>query len=220
MFTKDQRSTPKYWFAHWCAFQMTALNMGAWKPKYLLHDIEKPFLMWLWKDYKRVQRWHRTHNAHHAEYMLNHAMCKWGLEAMVIDNECSRFTKESAQLRAVDFFRNELLNAETTIKNLESDASYKEFNTLRILRRYVDLCRQAIKTATFMGVGVYDLGDVKLSESAEWLNNNAGSIIGYEQTTDGKLATVYGPFDKNEYIKAMKHTDPQRSGLLLDAVNG
>ena len=44
MFTKEERSGFKYWFAHWCAFQMTALNLKCWRPKYLLHDIEKPWL--------------------------------------------------------------------------------------------------------------------------------------------------------------------------------
>ena len=45
MFDKSQRSKFKYWFAHWCAFNMTALNLGVWKFKYLFHDIEKPWLM-------------------------------------------------------------------------------------------------------------------------------------------------------------------------------
>lgn len=52
MFTKEERSGFKYWFAHWCAFQMTALNLKCWRPKYLLHDIEKPWLKLLWGDYK------------------------------------------------------------------------------------------------------------------------------------------------------------------------
>ena len=68
MFSKEERSTFPYWFAHWCAFNMTALNLRWWKPKYLFHDIEKPFLMLLWKDYTKVQKWHRTHNNHHLEY--------------------------------------------------------------------------------------------------------------------------------------------------------
>lgn len=88
MFSKEERSSFKYWFAHWCAYNMTALNLRMWKPKYLLHDIEKPWLMLLWKDYKRVQKWHRTHNAHHLEYPGEK---DW--EAMLIDWECSRFTK-------------------------------------------------------------------------------------------------------------------------------
>ena len=31
MFTKEDRSSFKYWFAHWCGFQLTALNLGIWK---------------------------------------------------------------------------------------------------------------------------------------------------------------------------------------------
>ena len=96
MFTKSERSSFKYWFAHWCAFQMTALNLHHWKPKYLLHDIEKPFLKLFW-DYKKVQKWHRTHNSHHTEYKG-----LWDTYAMVIDWECSRFTKAEAQLNAYD----------------------------------------------------------------------------------------------------------------------
>ena len=87
MFTKEERSGFKYWFAHWCAFQMTALNLKCWKPKYLLHDIEKPWLKLLWGDYKRVQRWHREHNSHHLEYFFTHkGKADW--QAMVIDWEC------------------------------------------------------------------------------------------------------------------------------------
>lgn len=76
MFTKEERSGFKYWFAHWCAFQMTALNLKCWKFKYLFHDIEKPWLKLIFGDNK----------------------VDW--EAMVIDWECSRFTKEAAQLNA------------------------------------------------------------------------------------------------------------------------
>lgn len=98
MFTKEERSGFKYWFAHWCAFQMTALNLKCWKFKYLLHDIEKPWLKLIWKNYNKVQRWHRSHNPHHLEYYFKNKNADW--EAMVIDWECSRFTKESAQLTA------------------------------------------------------------------------------------------------------------------------
>ena len=97
MFDKKDRSTFPYWFAHWCAFQMCALNLRAWKFKYLFHDIEKPWLMLLWRDYKRVQKYHRTHNRHHLEYDGNKI---YDFEAMIIDWECSRFTKSAAQLNA------------------------------------------------------------------------------------------------------------------------
>lgn len=97
MFDKSQRSSFKYYFAHLCAFNMTALNLGVWKFKYLFHDFEKPWLMLLWKDYSRVQKWHRTHNRHHLEYAGGKV---YDFEAMVIDWECSRFTKLQSPLTA------------------------------------------------------------------------------------------------------------------------
>lgn len=104
MFTKSERSSFRYWFAHWCAFQMTALNLHHWRPKYLLHDIEKPFLK-LFLDYEKVQKWHRTHNSHHTEYKG-----QWDTYAMVIDWECSRFTKSEAQLNAYDTLKRMIVN--------------------------------------------------------------------------------------------------------------
>ena len=101
MFTKEDRSSFKYWFAHWCGFQLTALNLGIWKPKYLLHDIEKPWLKIFWKgDYKRVQKWHRTHNKHHLEYGLKHGWDAIDWEALMIDWECCGLSKQEAQLDA------------------------------------------------------------------------------------------------------------------------
>ena len=101
MFTKADRSSFKYWFAHWCGFQLTALNLGIWKPKYLLHDAEKPWLKLLWRgDYKRVQKWHRTHNRHHLEYGLEHGWDAIDWEALMIDWECCGLSKQEAQLDA------------------------------------------------------------------------------------------------------------------------
>jgi hypothetical protein len=99
MFTKQDRSSFKYWFAHWCGFQLTALNLKIWKPKYLLHDIEKPWLKLFW-DYKKVQKWHRTHNRHHLEYGLKHGWDKIDWEALMIDWECCGLSKQEAQLDA------------------------------------------------------------------------------------------------------------------------
>ena len=93
MFTKEERSGFKYWFAHWCAFQMTALNHKCWKSKYLFHDIEKPWLKLIW-SYPKVQKWHREHNSHHLESLYTRT--KIDFLAMIIDWECSRFTKESS----------------------------------------------------------------------------------------------------------------------------
>lgn len=109
MFHKTERSKFKYWFAHWCAFQMTALNLGAWKFKYLFHDIEKPFMLYwfMWfrrlnheKAYKKVQKWHRKHRKHHLEYQGK----KKDYTAMMIDWECSRFTKTSSPRTAYEEF--------------------------------------------------------------------------------------------------------------------
>lgn len=94
-FTKKDRSTFTYWFAHWCAFNLVALNLRAWKFKYLFHDIEKPFLR-LFMKYENVQKFHRKHNSHHIEYFMEHSTADW--EAMTIDWECSNLTKLEAPL--------------------------------------------------------------------------------------------------------------------------
>ena len=111
MFTKEERSSFKYWFAHWCAFQMTALNLKCWKFKYIFHDIEKPWLK-LFLTYDKVQNLHRTLNNHHLQYKYPNRI-DW--EAMVIDWECSRFTKEAAPLTA----------RETMMMKIRKDSSLK-----------------------------------------------------------------------------------------------
>lgn len=103
MFDKSQRSSFKYYFAHLCAFNMTALNLGVWKFKYLFHDFEKPWLMLIWKDYPKVQKWHRQHSRHHLEY--SGSKC-YDFEVMVIDWECSKFTKSAVTTTARQEFEN------------------------------------------------------------------------------------------------------------------
>lgn len=101
-FSKGSRSKWPYWFAHWCAFQLTAITLHCWKLKYLLHDIEKPFLLSFSKDYSWVQSWHRKHNRHHTEWALWHDL-RWDKidwEAAIIDWECSALTKSEAQMNA------------------------------------------------------------------------------------------------------------------------
>lgn len=112
MFTKEERSSFPYWFAHWCAFQMTALNHKMWKPKYLFHDWEKPWLR-IFLPYEKVQKWHRHHHNHHLEWLddrLRDCQFKDGdirkildgfdWKGMVIDWECSRFTKIASPMTA------------------------------------------------------------------------------------------------------------------------
>lgn len=97
LYKETEKSTFSYWFAHWRAFQMTALKLHCWRPRFLFHDIEKPFLMAIWKDYPRVKAFHRSHARHHLAYKGKRG---YDYLAMVIDWECSRFTKEAAPLNA------------------------------------------------------------------------------------------------------------------------
>lgn len=94
MFSKEERSSFSYWFAHWCAFQMTALNLHTWRFRFIFHDMEKPWLKLFW-SYDKVKKFHRTHNRHHPEY---DGRKDW--LGMVIDWECSRFTKTAAPMNA------------------------------------------------------------------------------------------------------------------------
>jgi len=107
MFTKEERSTFPYWFAHWCAFQLTALNLRIWKPKYLLHDIEKPWIR-LFCKYETVQKFHRAHASHHIEYLKNHPFERFNIDGLIIDNECSRLTKAAAQETARQYINRRL----------------------------------------------------------------------------------------------------------------
>lgn len=116
-FKKEERSSFSYWFWHWLAFNDMAKEFCVWKFKYLFHDIEKPFLK-LFLPYKRVQEIHRRNNRHHLEYRKPD---KRDWEAMVIDWECSRFTKLNCP-------RNSYQEALYKYTNNEmSDDEYKSF---------------------------------------------------------------------------------------------
>lgn len=95
-FTKEQRSTFYYWFSHWLSYNLVAMKLGVWKPKWLLHDIEKPWLKLFWGDYKRVQKWHKHHNRHHIFYGRRAGLNKIDWLAAVLDWESSRYTKLAA----------------------------------------------------------------------------------------------------------------------------
>lgn len=119
MFTKEERSSFKYWFAHWCAFNMTALNLKVWRLKYLCHDISKPWLR-LFLSYEKVQAIHRRHSKHHLEYK-NPEKIDW--MSMVIDWQCSPLTKEASPLNAREEF-NKLVYEE---RSKDSDLLIENF---------------------------------------------------------------------------------------------
>ena len=129
-FTKEQKSTFRYWWWHNLAFNYTAIKLKMWEPKYLLHDIEKPFLMLLWKDYKKVQKWHRTHNKHHLEYYKQKCF-DWN--AMFIDWECSHLTKIDHQKNAMDTMYQEIKR--TDINDDVKHHLFVEFKSINHLNR-------------------------------------------------------------------------------------
>lgn len=123
MFTREERSTFSYWFAHWCAYQMTALNLRIWKPKYLLHDIEKPWLK-LFLPYDKVQTFHNNHSSHHLIHYLQTG--KLDIDAWIIDTECGRYTKNASLYQGVveklySSFNEYELYLETCIKQNDSN---------------------------------------------------------------------------------------------------
>lgn len=124
MFSEKDKSTFPYWFAHWCAFQLTALNLGLWKFKYLFHDFEKPWLKLIW-PYKKVQKWHREHNNHHLEYGLKHGWDNIDWYALMIDWECSRFSKKQCPL-----------NCREELENVLSKDKWKPYE--HIIRQYLE----------------------------------------------------------------------------------
>lgn len=106
LYPESEKSTFAYWFAHWRAFNLTAMLLGVWHPRFLFHDIEKPFLMFIWRDYPRVKEFHRTHARHHWKYKGKRGYDYLG---MVIDWECSRFSKSAAPLNAYETWCNDLV---------------------------------------------------------------------------------------------------------------
>lgn len=100
-FTKEERSSWPYFWAHWCAFQMVAINLGVWKFKYLFHDWYKPWLKMFGVPYKKIQKFHKEHANHHLEHLLLTGKApNFDWEAMIIDWECSQYTKEACPRNA------------------------------------------------------------------------------------------------------------------------
>lgn len=101
-FTVEQKSTFSYWWWHYIAYNYTAWKLGVWKPKWLLHDIEKPWLKLIWGDYNRVKMWHKHHNSHHVFYGRSHGMNKIDWLAVALDWECSNLTKKQCPRNALE----------------------------------------------------------------------------------------------------------------------
>jgi hypothetical protein len=100
-FSKSEHSTFKYWFAHWCAYNMTALVLHAWHPRYLLHDIEKPWMKFF-MPYTVMKEKHRSHSRHHYQY--RGGVTGIDYEGMIIDWESAKLTKADSQMNAREYF--------------------------------------------------------------------------------------------------------------------
>lgn len=107
-FSKDERSSFKYWWAHYRAFNTVAHRCHAWKPKYLLHDIEKPFMRAMF-GYPKTQYIHRHWNRHHIQY---HNPKHIDYEGMAIDWECSQYTKLACPRNAYEEYMLEITEDE------------------------------------------------------------------------------------------------------------
>ena len=124
MFERNSERGFAYWFAHWCAYNMTAINCNAWKFKYLFHDIEKLWLE-LIMPHDKVKCLHQKHNRHHFTYRKR-SRVDW--EAVVIDWECSRFTK---------VFRSETAREVAKLRLLDGRMNLDEYGiVMKIIERY------------------------------------------------------------------------------------
>jgi hypothetical protein len=100
-----------------------------WKPKYLLHDAEKPWLK-LIMPYEKVRKIHKAKNRHHLGYMGNKG---FDYDAMIIDWEVSRFTKIAGPLNAI-----QTLDMMKTRGRVEAKDIRELVNSIdRIIRDYI-----------------------------------------------------------------------------------
>lgn len=117
-FDETERSTFSYWFNHWKAYNLVAKKLKVWKIKYIFHDWYKPWLK-LFMPYEKLQKFHRVHSKHHIEWLENKfkhcSAClykthgyeyinSFDYEGALIDWECSRYTKNVAQLTGYEKF--------------------------------------------------------------------------------------------------------------------
>jgi hypothetical protein len=84
-----------YWWRHWKAYQKVAIDLGVWRWRFIFHDADKIILMSI-LDSEKAQAIHERNSRHH----FTGPGKKYDYLGMVIDWECSRFTKPHAQKNA------------------------------------------------------------------------------------------------------------------------
>lgn len=157
-FDKDKRSNFDYWFNHWLAYNLVALKQHAWRFKYLFHDWYKPWLK-LFLPYEKVQSFHRNHSKHHPEWLERKlkkstekskvdvmfwvedtidAFHKYDYKGTIIDWECSRYTKNAANLNAYDEYK-KLLTHDTFIKKYPYLGEYYNYFSKKLFQAIKEL---------------------------------------------------------------------------------
>ena len=99
-YSAEEKSSFPYWFEHWKAYQYTAIKLGCWRFRFLLHDWEKPWMR-LFMPYSDVARWHKSNRRHHSEY--KGGQNKIDYLGLVIDYECSMLTKQQCNWNAYEY---------------------------------------------------------------------------------------------------------------------
>lgn len=88
------------WIIHKCAYLITEYKLtGRISFSGLMHDWEKPILMILLRDRKKVHTIHRSLSSHHEQ----NGKIK-DIKAAIIDWECSRMTKPESPMNARETF--------------------------------------------------------------------------------------------------------------------
>lgn len=157
-FDKNERSSFSYWFNHLCAYNLVALKQHAWKIKYIFHDWYKPWLK-LFLPYEKVQSFHRNHSKHHPEWLERKlkkaiekakvdvmfwvedtidAFHKYDYKGTIIDWECSRYTKNAANLNAYDEYK-KLLTYDTFIKKYPYLKEYYNYFSKKLFQAIKEL---------------------------------------------------------------------------------
>lgn len=92
-----------YTSKHWFYYQKIAINLNVWRPRHLLHDVDKLFLYFIYEK-NIVSDIHRITNKHHIEYMYANYTIDNIPESCIIDAiidwECARYTKKDKPLNA------------------------------------------------------------------------------------------------------------------------
>ena len=100
IYIKQERFSWSYFLALWCSFQIVAITLGVWKFKHLFHDWYKPWLKMFGVPYENIQKFHRMNSNHHLEYLEHKDPSSLDWISLIVDWECSQYTKEACHRNA------------------------------------------------------------------------------------------------------------------------